>query len=41
METRRGEEEHLTGSQQDPVNHIDESSKSGWYLFLLTLSIGG
>ncbi|KAJ5609678.1 hypothetical protein N7528_010245 [Penicillium herquei] len=24
-----------------PVEHVDESSKSSWYLFLLTVSIGG
>ncbi|KAJ5709194.1 hypothetical protein N7493_010528 [Penicillium malachiteum] len=24
-----------------PVDHVDESSKSSWYLFLLTVSIGG
>lgn len=23
------------------VDGVDESSKSGWYLFLLTISIGG
>ncbi|KAJ5104989.1 hypothetical protein NUU61_002336 [Penicillium alfredii] len=31
------EEDPLAGA----VPHVDESSKSGWYLFLLTLSIGG
>lgn len=36
MENRRDE-----GSLRDPVGRVDESSKSGWYLFLLTLSIGG
>ena len=24
-----------------PAEHVDESSKSSWYLFLLTVSIGG
>lgn len=37
MENRREDE----GSVRGPVDRVDESSKSGLYLFLLTLSIGG
>jgi len=29
------------GSPRDSIHHADESSKSGWYLLLLTVSIGG
>lgn len=36
-----GRVEGVPGDYESPVEHVDESSKSSWYLFLLTVSIGG
>ncbi|KAJ5689565.1 hypothetical protein N7462_003957 [Penicillium macrosclerotiorum] len=41
MATAQEQEEPRVRSFQDSAVRTDESSKSGWYLFLLTVSIGG
>lgn len=42
MESRRGADSDIefSGDHVEGKN-LDDSSKSGWYLFLLTISIGG